>query len=211
MTPAPGSGPTSGPTSGTLPGSNGSGSPPAPRPRDPEEVARHEAHLVGQIYHLIDANQRLEEQIDRLSKVSAIAGLFRDRKISSDTFELPEPRVVAPHVVIVGRLVQQGGRTVQEDAAGLVRAAHFVKAKGAVDISGHALRICRTKPGTNGERLFPPLGAHDDEQSHLKHFFAGLIFWRNGLDFLQGVIEHFEFDIALRGKQRAFKRHVRAC
>ena len=64
------------------------------RPRDPEEIARHEAHLVGQIYHLIDANQRLEEQIDRLSKVSAIAGLFRDRRITSDTFELPEPQLV---------------------------------------------------------------------------------------------------------------------
>ena len=64
-------------------------------PRDPEEVARHEAHLVGQIYHLIDANQRLEEQIDRLSRVSAIAALFRDRKITADTFELPEPRLLA--------------------------------------------------------------------------------------------------------------------
>ena len=64
------------------------------RPRDPEEIARHEAHLVGQIYHLIGANQRLEEQIDRLSKVSAIAGLFRDRRITSDTFELPEPQLV---------------------------------------------------------------------------------------------------------------------
>jgi hypothetical protein len=67
---------------------------PPQRPRDPEEIARHEAHLVGQIYHLIDANQRLEEQIDRLSKVSAIAGLFRDRRITSDTFELPEPRLI---------------------------------------------------------------------------------------------------------------------
>jgi DNA repair exonuclease SbcCD ATPase subunit len=63
-------------------------------PLDPEQVARHEAHLVGQIYHLIEANQRLEEQLDRLEKVTAIAGLFRERRITGDTFELPAPRVV---------------------------------------------------------------------------------------------------------------------
>jgi DNA repair exonuclease SbcCD ATPase subunit len=62
--------------------------------RDAEEVARHEAHLVGQIYHLVEANQRLEEQLDRLGKVTAIAGLFRDRKITPDTFKLPLPRTV---------------------------------------------------------------------------------------------------------------------
>ena len=60
--------------------------------RDPDEVRRHEAHLVGQIYHLIEHNRRLEEQLDRLSRVTEIAELFRQRKISRDTFELPPPQ-----------------------------------------------------------------------------------------------------------------------
>ncbi len=68
---------------------------PARRPRDPEEVARHEAHLVSQIYHLIEANQKLEEQLDRLSKVTAIAEIFRREKLTPDTFELPSPRLVS--------------------------------------------------------------------------------------------------------------------
>jgi hypothetical protein len=65
-------------------------------PRDPEEVARHEAHLVGMIYHLIEANQRLEEQVDRLGKVTEIAGLFREKRITRDTFELTAPRLIVP-------------------------------------------------------------------------------------------------------------------
>jgi hypothetical protein len=73
------------------PGGNGM---PARR-RDPEEVRRHESHLVGQIYHLIEANQKLEEQIDRLSKVTEIAELFRERRITPDTFELAPPNLVS--------------------------------------------------------------------------------------------------------------------
>lgn len=65
-------------------------------PRDPEEVARHEAHLVGMIYHLIEANQRLEEQVDRLGKVTEIAGLFREKRLTRDTFELVAPRLLVP-------------------------------------------------------------------------------------------------------------------
>ncbi len=68
----------------------------AGRTRADEERVRHEAHLVAQIYHLIEANQRLEEQVDRLSKVTAIAGLFRERGLTPDTFALPEPRIVDP-------------------------------------------------------------------------------------------------------------------
>lgn len=60
--------------------------------RDAAEVRRHEAHLVGQIYHLIDQNHRLEEQLDRLARVTEIANIFRQRKISRDTFELPPLR-----------------------------------------------------------------------------------------------------------------------
>ena len=65
-------------------------------PRDPAEVARHEAHLVGMIYHLIEANQKLEEQVDRLGKVTEIAELFREKRITRDTFELPAPRLAVP-------------------------------------------------------------------------------------------------------------------
>ena len=62
--------------------------------RDPDEIRRHEAHLVTQIYHLIEANQRLEEQVDRLAKVTEIAGLFREQGITRDTFQLTPPRIV---------------------------------------------------------------------------------------------------------------------
>lgn len=65
-------------------------------PRDPLEVARHEAHLVGMIYHLIEANQKLEEQVDRLSRVTEIAGLFREKRITRDTFDLAPPRLAVP-------------------------------------------------------------------------------------------------------------------
>jgi hypothetical protein len=65
-------------------------------PRDPGEVARHEAHLVGMIYHLIEANQKLEEQVDRLGKVTEIAELFREKRITRDTFDLPGPRLQVP-------------------------------------------------------------------------------------------------------------------
>ncbi len=65
-----------------------------PVARDPDEVRRHEAHLVSQIYHLIEANQKLEEQVDRLAKVTEIAGLFREKGITRDTFQLAPPRIV---------------------------------------------------------------------------------------------------------------------
>lgn len=57
--------------------------------RDSREVARHEAHLVSQIHHLIEANVKLEERVDRLARVTEIADLFRQKRISRDTFELP--------------------------------------------------------------------------------------------------------------------------
>jgi len=66
---------------------------PAPA-RDADEVRRHEAHLVSQIYHLIEANQKLEEQVDRLAKVTEIAGLFREKGITRDTYRLAPPRLV---------------------------------------------------------------------------------------------------------------------
>ncbi len=64
--------------------------------RDPAEVARHEAHLVGMIYHLIEANQKLEEQVDRLGKVTEIAELFREKRLTRDTFSLAPPRLAVP-------------------------------------------------------------------------------------------------------------------
>ena len=66
---------------------------PAPE-RSADEVRRHEAHLVSQIYHLIEANQKLEEQVDRLAKVTEIAGLFREKGITRDTYRLAPPRLV---------------------------------------------------------------------------------------------------------------------
>jgi predicted nuclease with TOPRIM domain len=73
--------------------------PPARRyaARDPAEVARHEAHLVGMIYHLIEANQKLEEQVDRLGKVTEIAELFREKRLTRDTFALAPPRLTVPN------------------------------------------------------------------------------------------------------------------
>lgn len=60
------------------------------------EVARHESHLVAQIHHLIEANAKLEERLDRLAKVTEIADIFRQKKISRDTFELPPPALHVP-------------------------------------------------------------------------------------------------------------------
>lgn len=60
--------------------------------RDPEEIARHESHLIGQIHYLIEMNQGLGDQLERLSKVTEIASLFRDQRITPDTFKLPGPK-----------------------------------------------------------------------------------------------------------------------
>jgi hypothetical protein len=60
--------------------------------RDPLEIARHEAHLVGQIHHLIEANHLLEQQLNRLAKVTEIADLFREQRITRDTFQMPNPK-----------------------------------------------------------------------------------------------------------------------
>ena len=65
--------------------------------RDPAEVARHEAHLTGMIYHLIEANQKLEEQVDRLGKVTEIAELFREKRLTRDTFAIAPPRLAVPN------------------------------------------------------------------------------------------------------------------
>ena len=72
------------------------GTSPGARDGVPESVRRHEAHLVGQIYHLIEANHRLEEQLHRLGKVTEIADLFREKKITRDTFELKPPKLLVP-------------------------------------------------------------------------------------------------------------------
>ena len=102
-----------------IPG-NGNGSAEPDVPRDPEEVRRHEAHLVGQIYHLIEANRKLEEQLDRLAKVTEIADIFRQRKISRDTFELPVPEMLTPaHVHIAWSNVEEFLSQLPEETPGL--------------------------------------------------------------------------------------------
>ena len=65
-------------------------------PRDPQEVARHESHLVAQVHHLIRVNTKLEERLDRLAQVTEIADIFRQKKISRDTFELSPPELRVP-------------------------------------------------------------------------------------------------------------------
>lgn len=64
--------------------------------RDPEQIRRHERHLVSQIYHLIEVNEALRQQVQRLDRVTELAALFRERGISRDTFEMHAPRVVMP-------------------------------------------------------------------------------------------------------------------
>ncbi len=80
----------------TPPDGTRSGAAPNGRDRDDEEVRRHESHLVGQIYHLIEANHRLEEQLHRLSRVTEIADLFREEGVTRDTFELAPPKLGVP-------------------------------------------------------------------------------------------------------------------
>jgi predicted nuclease with TOPRIM domain len=88
--------------------------------RDSEEVRRHEAHLVGQIYYLIEANRKLEEQLDRLAKVTEIADIFRERGISRDTFELPVPEMVTPvHVHVAWTAVEELLGTLPAETPGL--------------------------------------------------------------------------------------------
>lgn len=70
-------------------------SPPGGGSLDPEEVSRHEAHLVGQIYHLIEANKALEEQLHRLSLATEIGEILRGRGLTRDTYEFEAPSLVA--------------------------------------------------------------------------------------------------------------------
>ncbi|MDG2150037.1 MAG: hypothetical protein P8N09_11000 [Planctomycetota bacterium] len=93
-----------------------------PRARSAEEVQRHEAHLVGQIYHLIEVNRKLEEQLDRLGKVTEIADLFREKGISRDTFTLPRPKTLTPaHVHLAWSAVEEAIKELPKDTEGLVR------------------------------------------------------------------------------------------
>jgi hypothetical protein len=101
--------------------------------RDAREVLRHEAHLVGQIYHLIEANRKLEEQLDRLGKVTEIADLFREKGISRDTFTMPTPETITPpHVFLAWSSVEETigqlpgetpGLAQLEENLGVIRAA----------------------------------------------------------------------------------------
>ncbi len=90
--------------------------------RDADEVRRHEAHLVGQIYHLIEANRKLEEQLDRLGKVTEIADLFREKGISRDTFTLPTPETITPpHVHLAWSAVEEFIGQLPQDLPGLAQ------------------------------------------------------------------------------------------
>lgn len=92
------------------------------RERSAEEVQRHEAHLVGQIYHLIEVNRKLEEQLDRLGKVTEIADLFREKGISRDTFTLPKPKTLIPaHVQLAWSAVEDAVNELPKGTEGLIQ------------------------------------------------------------------------------------------
>ncbi len=87
---------------------------------DAEAIRRHESHLVGQIYHLIEANQALEEQLHRLSKATEIADVLRGRRLTPDTFELPQPRVLpTPRGESAWLRIDELLRAMPDDTAGL--------------------------------------------------------------------------------------------
>lgn len=62
---------------------------------DPDVVRRHESHLVGQIYHLIEANQALETQVDRLSKATEIADILRGKGLTQGAFDIARPKLTS--------------------------------------------------------------------------------------------------------------------
>lgn len=64
-------------------------------PLDADVVRRHENHLIGQIYHLIEANQQLETQVDRLSKATEIADILRGKGITQGAFDIARPRLTS--------------------------------------------------------------------------------------------------------------------
>ena len=62
-------------------------------PIDPDVVRRHESHLIGQIFHLIEANQSLETQVDRLSKATEIADILRGKGLTQGAFDIAAPKL----------------------------------------------------------------------------------------------------------------------
>ncbi len=64
-------------------------------PIDPDVVRRHESHLIGQIFHLIEANQSLETQVDRLSKATEIADILRGKGLTQGAFDIARPKLTS--------------------------------------------------------------------------------------------------------------------
>ena len=62
---------------------------------DLDVIRRHESHLIGQIYHLIEANQALETQVDRLSKATEIADILRGKGLTQGAFDIARPKLTS--------------------------------------------------------------------------------------------------------------------
>lgn len=118
--------------------------------------------------------------------------------------EVAQHGIVTPEIVIIGGLSQQRRRTLQQDRLGLPRAAQFVQAEGAVDVTRRLIRRDLPQGVADGKRIAPAPRPHQDEQLHLKDLDHAAGLRGQLIELTQGLLGHLEFEVSLSGKQRPF-------
>jgi hypothetical protein len=94
----------------------------------------------------------------------------------SGIFQIAEQHLVATHVVVVNRFLQQRRRSTQQNFLCLFGSADLVQTKTSMQISGAGLGCGAAKPAANGQGTRPLLFPHQMVQTQLEDFRAMLVF-----------------------------------
>src|ERR1700694_1639949 len=123
-------------------------------------------------------------------------------------FVIAQQSVVATHVVVIDRLLQESDRSVEEQPFRLGCFSQFVQAETGVQKSGAALRRDSAELAASPQRLRPFLRTHQVMKPHLQDFRAMLKCALNCVQLGHRLPGHAQLGITASGPKSPFETHA---
>ena len=121
--------------------------------------------------------------------------------------DVAEERFVAPHIVIIDRLLQQGDGTSDQQVSGFRGFAELVQTEPGMKKTCAGVRGDSTKLLTYAEGERPSLLAHEMMEPKLKYFGTVLKAFINGIELSERLAGHTELCVAAGRLQLPFELH----
>jgi hypothetical protein len=152
--------------------------------------------------------KRLEVGIFLREIAKGAVHLEADLEIRFGVADIAEKSFVAPHVVVINRLFQQGNGAGDEEIFCFGRLAQLVQTKARVQKTGAGVGRRATKLLADAQGEGPFLFLHQVMKPELQDFRAALETLIDGVEFGERLARHAQLCVAAGGLQLPFKLHA---